>query len=117
MPIVSGNPVVLWSNGAVSQLTVLWHPEQFARPKAGPADGCTGFVVRCHVVKWHPRVPAILRRDRQVVVVIDVQEAQGTLACPFVSRNPVALWSNLALSQVSKEWQVSQGAAKKFDVT
>jgi hypothetical protein len=45
------------------------------------------------------------------------QEAQGTLACPFVSRNPVALWSNLAFSHVSKEWQVSQGAAKKFDVT
>ena len=56
-PLVSGNPVVLWSNGAVSQLTVLWHPEQFARPKAGPADGCTGFVVRCHVVKWHPEFP------------------------------------------------------------
>jgi hypothetical protein len=56
-PLVSINPVVLWSNVAVVQLIVVWHVVQLARPKAGPADGCTGFVVCCHVVKWHPEFP------------------------------------------------------------
>jgi hypothetical protein len=45
------------------------------------------------------------------------QAAQATLAWPFSSKNPVFAWSNFAFSQVSKEWQVSQGAEKKFDPT
>jgi hypothetical protein len=56
-PLVSINPVVLWSNVAVVQLTVVWHVVQFATENAAPADGCRGFVVCCHVVKWHPEFP------------------------------------------------------------
>jgi len=48
---------VLWSNVAVVQLTVLWQVEQFETAKAEPADGWTGFVVCCQVVKWHCELP------------------------------------------------------------
>jgi len=33
---VKANPVVLWSNPAVVQLTVVWQEEQFATAKVGP---------------------------------------------------------------------------------
>jgi hypothetical protein len=56
-PLVSGNPVVLWSNIAVVQLTVLWHTAQFAAANCVPAVECTGLFVCCQVVKWHPEFP------------------------------------------------------------
>jgi len=51
------NPVVLWVDGAVSQLTVLWHPEQFRKNQSRSSRWMHGFVVCCHVVKWHPEFP------------------------------------------------------------
>jgi hypothetical protein len=54
---VRANPVVLWSNAAVVQLTVVWHEEQFAAAKADPDVECTGFFVCCQVVRWHAEFP------------------------------------------------------------
>ena len=48
---VSVNPVVLWSNVAVVQLTVVWQVEQFAAANVFPAAECGGAFVFCHVVK------------------------------------------------------------------
>jgi hypothetical protein len=54
---VSVNPVVLWSNAAVVQLTVVWQDEQFPTAKADPEVECTGLLVCCQVVRWHPELP------------------------------------------------------------
>jgi hypothetical protein len=54
---VKANPVWLWSNIAVVQLTVLWHTAQFAAANCVPAVECTGLFVCCQVVKWHPEFP------------------------------------------------------------
>jgi hypothetical protein len=54
---VKANPVWLWSNIAVVQLTVLWHTAQFAAANCVPAVECTGLFVWLHVVKWHPEFP------------------------------------------------------------
>ena len=54
---VKVNPVVLWSNVAVVQDTVVWQVEQFATPNVAPAAGCGGALVCCHSVKWQPEVP------------------------------------------------------------
>ncbi len=44
------------------------------------------------------------------------QEAQGTLACPFVNRKPVCAWSKVASSHVFIPWHVSQ-VDENFAVT
>ena len=49
--------MVLWSNVADVQLTVLWQVEQFAAANAAPAERCTGLLVCCQVVKWHCEFP------------------------------------------------------------
>ena len=54
---VKANPVVLWSNVAVVQLTVVWQVEQFAAVNAAPDAECTGLFVCCQVVKWQPEFP------------------------------------------------------------
>ena len=56
-PPIKVNPVVLWSNTAVVQFTVVWHVEQFAAANEGPAEECTGLFVWFQVVKWHPEFP------------------------------------------------------------
>jgi hypothetical protein len=54
---VNVNPVVLWSNTAVVQLTVVWHVEHLAKANDGPDVECTGVVVPCQVVKWQVEFP------------------------------------------------------------
>jgi hypothetical protein len=54
---VKANPVVLWSNVAVFQLTVVWQVEQFATANVAPAAECGGAFVCCQSVKWQPEVP------------------------------------------------------------
>jgi hypothetical protein len=54
---VSAKPVVLWSKEAESQPLVVWQVAQFVGAKAGPDVECTGVVVCCHLVKWHPELP------------------------------------------------------------
>jgi hypothetical protein len=54
---VKANPVVLWLNVAVVQLTVVWHVAQFAAANGAPDAECTGLFVCCQVVKWHPEFP------------------------------------------------------------
>ncbi len=54
---VNANPVVLWSNVAVVQLTVEWQVEQFAAANAAPATECGGALVVCQSVRWQPEVP------------------------------------------------------------
>jgi len=41
----------------VVQEIVLWHPAQLATAKVAPAEECTGLLVCCQVVKWHPEFP------------------------------------------------------------
>ena len=63
---VKANPVVLWLNVAVVQLTVVWHVEQFPTAKVAPAAECGGALVSCQVVKWQPEVPqAVGAIDRE----------------------------------------------------
>ena len=54
---VKANPVVLWLNVAVVQLTVVWQVEQFAAANVAPAAGCGGALVCRQVVKWQPEFP------------------------------------------------------------
>jgi hypothetical protein len=54
---VKANPVVLWLNVAVVQLTVVWQVEQFPIANVAPAAECGGALVCCHVVKWQPELP------------------------------------------------------------
>ncbi len=60
---VSANPVVLWSNVAVVQLTVVWQVEQFAAANVAPAAECGGALVFCQSVKWQPEVPQAVGGD------------------------------------------------------
>jgi hypothetical protein len=54
---VKVNPVTLWSNVAVFQLTVVWQVEQFAAENADPDAECAGLFVCFQVVKWQPEFP------------------------------------------------------------
>ena len=56
-PLVSGNPVEVWSKFAVSQPFGVWQFAQLARANAGPALECGGLFVCCQVVKWQPELP------------------------------------------------------------
>jgi len=57
------------------------------------------------------------RRDRQVVVVIDVGRRRKALSMPIRQQKPRrAVVENLALSQYQKMAGLARGA-KKFDVT
>ena len=68
---------MLWSNVAVVQLTVVWQVVQFAAAKAVPADGCTGFVGLLPGRQMASGISAIGRRDRQIVVIVDMAERAG----------------------------------------
>jgi hypothetical protein len=113
-PLVSRNPVVLWSNVAEFQLTVVWQVEQFVAANWAPAVECTGLLVCCQVVRWQPEFPQSVGAMVNVKLLLMWQEVQATLAWPLVSRNPVVLWSNVAEFQLTVVWQVEQFVAANW---
>ena len=94
---VSAKPVVLWSKEAESQPCVVWHVAQFVGAKAGPDVECTGVVVCCHLVKWHPELPQSVGVIVKVKLLLMWQSVQattfpaGAIWCEFVSGKPVVL--------------------------
>ena len=79
---VREKPVVLWSNAAVVQLTVVWQEEQFAAAKGDPDVEWTGVVRLLPGRQVALRVAAIGRRDRQGIVVVDVAQIAGHVGMP-----------------------------------
>ena len=88
---VSAKPVVLWSNAAVVQLTVVWQEAQFAAAKDGPDVEWTGLLVCCQVERWHAEFPQSVGAIVKVKLLLMWQAAQATLAWPLVSGKPVLL--------------------------
>ena len=77
-----GKPGRAVVNPAVVQLTVVWQEEQFATAKDGRCR--VNGIVRL----LDPEVSTISRRNRQIVIVVDVTQSAGHIRVPIGEQEP-----------------------------